>query len=153
MKLLLWGCEMWSMRKALLNKLIVFLHRNIQRILQVSMMKVREYRIRNKHVRQMFYDIPRVSNMIAAHQLVFIGKTIHGPFNRPAQQMLTACCDNIQQVGHPFLHNKDFIVRNLCLLFANVPEVTTALSRTGLEKHPTSSIGTALLTALLIDRQ
>jgi hypothetical protein len=29
MNLLLWGCETWSMRKALANKLEVFLHRNI----------------------------------------------------------------------------------------------------------------------------
>jgi len=29
MNLLLWGCETWSMRKALSNKLEVFLHRNI----------------------------------------------------------------------------------------------------------------------------
>ena len=72
----------------------------------------------------MFHDIPRVSNMIATRQLDFIGKTIRGPFDRPAQQMLTACCDNIRRVGCPFLHNKDFIVKNLRLLFANVPEVT-----------------------------
>jgi hypothetical protein len=72
----------------------------------------------------MFYDIPHVSNMIAARQLNFTGKTVRGPFDRPAQQMLTACCDNTRRVGRPFLHNKDFIVRNLRLLFANIPEVT-----------------------------
>ena len=72
----------------------------------------------------MFYDIPRISNMIAAHQLDFIGKTIRGLFDRPAQQMLTVCCEHVRRVGHPFLHNKDFIVKNLRLLFANIPEVT-----------------------------
>jgi hypothetical protein len=77
------------------NKLEVFLNRNIQRILQVLMTKVREDCIWNEHVRQMFYDIPRVSNMIAARQLDFIGKTMRGPFDRPAQQMLTECCDNV----------------------------------------------------------
>ena len=97
MNLFLWGCETWSIRKALSNKLEVFLHRNIRRILRVLMTKVREDRIRNEHVRRMFYDIPRVSNMIAARQLDFIGKTIRGPFDRPAQQMLTACCDNISE--------------------------------------------------------
>jgi hypothetical protein len=96
MNLLLWGCETWLMRKALSNKLEVFLHRNIRQILRVSMTKVREERIRNEHVRQMFYNIPRVSNMIAACQLHFIGKTIRGPFDRPAQQMLTACCNHVQ---------------------------------------------------------
>jgi hypothetical protein len=96
MNLLLWGCEMWSMRKALANKLEVFLHRNIRRILRVMMTRVHEERIRNEHVRQMFYDIPRVSNMIAARQLDFIWKTVRGPSDRSAQQMLTACCNHVQ---------------------------------------------------------
>jgi len=38
--------------------------------------------------------------------------------------MLMACCDNIRPVGRPFLHLKDYIIKNLRLLFANVPEVT-----------------------------
>jgi hypothetical protein len=62
--------------------------------------------------------------MIAARQLDFLGNTMRGPHNRPAQQMMTASCDNVHRVGRPFLHNKDFIVKNLCLLFANDPEVT-----------------------------
>ena len=32
-----------------------------------------EERIRNEHVRRMFYGIPHVDNMIAAHQLDFFG--------------------------------------------------------------------------------
>jgi hypothetical protein len=59
------------------------------------MIKVHEEQIRNEHVRRMFYNIPHVSNMIAAHQLAYIGKTVRGPLDRPAQQMLTACCDHI----------------------------------------------------------
>jgi hypothetical protein len=124
MKLLLRGYETWLMQKALSNKLEVFLHRNIWHILCVSMMQVKAERIYNKHVQQMFYDIPCVGNMIATQQLDFLGKTVHGPHDRPTQQMLTACCDIIQQVGCPFLHNKDYIVKNLHLLFANMPEVT-----------------------------
>jgi len=124
MNLLLWGCETWSMRKALANKLEVFLHRNIRRILLVSITRVHEEQIIKEHIRHMFYDIPRVSNMIAACQLDFIWKTVQGPSDRPAQQMLTACCDHVRRVGRPFLHNKDYIVQNLRLLFANVPEVT-----------------------------
>ena len=124
MNLLLWGCETWSMRKTLSNKLEVFLHRNIRRILRISMFRVKEEHLHNEHVRRMFYDIPRVCNMIAARQLDFLGKTMRGPSDRPAQQMMTACCDNVRRVGRPFLHNKDYIVKNLRLLFANVPEVT-----------------------------
>jgi hypothetical protein len=133
MNLLLWGCETWLMRQVLANKLEVFVHHNIRRILRVSITKVRENHIKNEHVRRMFYDIPRVSNMIAARQLDFIGKTIRGPLDRPAQQLLTACYNYTRQVGRPFLHNKDFIVKNLCLLFANVPEVT--INEYGSLKH------------------
>jgi hypothetical protein len=74
MNLLLWGCETWLMRKALSNKLEVFLHHSIQQILQVSVTKMKEEQIRNDHIRQMFYNIPRVCNMIAARQFDFIGK-------------------------------------------------------------------------------
>jgi hypothetical protein len=59
------------------------------------MMQVKAEWIHNEHVQQMFYDIPRVGNMIAARQHDFLGKTVHRPHNPPAQQMLTACCDNI----------------------------------------------------------
>ncbi len=72
----------------------------------------------------MFYDSPCVSNMIAMQQMDFIEKIIHAPSDRPAQQMLTACCDNICPVGRPYLHSKDYIIKNLRLLFANVPKVT-----------------------------
>ncbi len=124
MNILLWGCETWSMRKALANKLEVFLSCSIRRILHVLITRVKEERIRNEHVRRMFYDIPRVGNMIAARQMDFIGKIIRAPSDRPAQWMLTACCDNIRPVGRPFLHTKDYIIKNLRLLFANVPKVT-----------------------------
>ena len=153
MKLLLLGCKTRSMQKTLLNKLEVFLHHNIQRILRVWMTKVREDRIKNKHVRWMFYDIHLVSNVIPAHQLNFIRKTIRGPFDRPAQQMLTACCDNIWWVGCLFLHNKGFIVKTLRLqMFQKSPLMTMAPSRTGFGKH-LDNIGTNVSTALLIGRQ
>ena len=124
MNLLLWGCETWSLRKSLLDKLEVFLHCNIRQILRVSMFKVKEERIRNEHVRRMFYDISHVRNMIAARQMDFIGGAVRLPPDRPAQRMLTKCCNNTRLVGRPFLHNKDHIMKNLRLLFSEVPEVT-----------------------------
>ncbi len=81
----------------------------------------------------MFYNIPCVGNMIAARQLDFLGKTVHGSSDRPAQQKLTACCNTICRIGRPFFHNKDYNVRNLRLLFTNVPEVT--ISKYGSLKH------------------
>jgi len=61
--------------------------------------------------------------MIAARQLGFLGKVVHGPHDSSARRMLTACCQHKRKRGHPYLHNKDVIVRNLRLLFAQVPEV------------------------------
>jgi hypothetical protein len=84
---------MW---KALSGKLEVFLHHNIWHILCVSMMQVKAEWIHNEHVQQMFYDIPCVGNMIAIQQLDFLGKMVRRPHDHPAQQMLTACCDNVQ---------------------------------------------------------
>jgi hypothetical protein len=48
MNLLLWGAETWSLKKSQLDKLEVFLHRSIRRILQISMSKVREQRLHNE---------------------------------------------------------------------------------------------------------
>ncbi len=99
MNLLLWGAETWSLRKTQLDQLKVFLHRSIQRILQISMSKVKEERIRNGNVHQMFYLIPCVRNMIAARQTDFIGKMIRGPSDRPSWNMITACCDHKRRIG------------------------------------------------------
>ena len=62
------------------------------------MMRVKEEQIQNEHVRRMFYDIPQVGTMIAARQMDFIGKVIPAHTDRPAQQMLTACCNYIRLV-------------------------------------------------------
>ncbi len=58
--------------------------------------------------------------MIAARQLGFLGKVVRGPHDAPARRMLTACCQHKRKRGRPYLHNKDVIVRNLCLLFAQI---------------------------------
>ena len=54
MNLLLWGAKTWSLRKSQLDQLKVFLHCSIRRILQISMSTVKEEKIRNERVREMF---------------------------------------------------------------------------------------------------
>ena len=50
---------------------------------------------------------------------------MRAPPDRPAQRILTAAsCDNTHLVGRPFFHNKDHIMKNLRLLFSEVPEFT-----------------------------
>jgi hypothetical protein len=135
------------MCKALANKLEVFLHHHsICRILYVSITRVKEERIRNEHVRMMFYDITRIGKMIAARQMDFIGKIVRASPYCSAQQMLTACCDNIRPVGRPFLHTKGYIIKNLRLLFANVPEVTID-KRAGFKKPSMENTGHNLSAA------
>jgi hypothetical protein len=123
MNLLLWGAETWSLRKSHLDKLEVFLHRSIRRILQISMSTVQEQRLRNGKVRDMFYSIPCVRNMIAARQMDFVGKMIRGPPDRPSRNMITACCDHKRRVGRPQTTGKNFMVENLRLLFQDIPTV------------------------------
>ena len=79
MNLLLWGAKTWSLSKSQLDQLEVFLHRSIRRILQISMSMVKEEKNWNERVREMFYSIPCVQNMIAAQQTDFIGKMMRGP--------------------------------------------------------------------------
>jgi hypothetical protein len=121
--LLLWGVETWSLQKLQLDKLEVFHHRSIQPILQILMTKVQEQRLRNGKVRDMFYSIPCVKNMIAARQIDFVEKIIRGPPDRPSRNMITACCDHKCQVGWPQTTGKNFMVKNLCLLFQDIPTV------------------------------
>jgi hypothetical protein len=101
MNLLLWGCETWSLRQSHLDKLEVFLHRSIRNILAINITCVKEERIQNTKIRDIFYNIPDVKHMIAAQQLDFIGKAIQGPHDRPSQCMITACCNHQQRVGRP----------------------------------------------------
>jgi hypothetical protein len=72
MNLLFWGCETWSLPQSLLDKLEVFLHKSIRRILKISMFRVINKKLRNEQVRTTFYAMPCVKNMIAARQLDYL---------------------------------------------------------------------------------
>ena len=93
MNLLLWGPETWLLRKPQLDKLEVFLHQSIRRILQISMTTVQEQRLRNGKIRDMFYSFPCVRNMIVARQMDYVEKMIRGP-PCPSRNMITACCEH-----------------------------------------------------------
>ena len=58
--LLLWGCESWALRKSTLEKLEVFLHRNIRKIVGVSITQVIDHIIANKPFPIFFFDIPTI---------------------------------------------------------------------------------------------
>ena len=54
LKLLLLGGENWSRNAAVINKYEVYYHKATRRILKISMMRVKEDRIRNKTIRKYF---------------------------------------------------------------------------------------------------
>ena len=53
----------------------------------------------------------------------FVGKMIRGPLDRPSRNMITACCDHKCRVGRPQTTGKNFMVKNLRLLFQDIPTV------------------------------
>ena len=63
--LLLWGCESWALWTSLLEKLEVFLHRSIQRILGISMTKVKDKHLTNEIVRRKLFGILNIEEQIA----------------------------------------------------------------------------------------
>ena len=98
MNLLLWGCKTWSLRQVLLNKLEIFLHRNIRSLLEFMPTQVNDDMIRNEHVRRKFYNIPQVCNMITARQIDFVGKVVGGEWHCPAKHILTKCCNRTRLI-------------------------------------------------------
>ena len=72
--LLLWGCEIWSLRQSLIDKLDLFLHHSIRRILDIIIGHVRERHTKNSQTRTMFYNIPCMRYQVAFRQLTYVGK-------------------------------------------------------------------------------
>jgi hypothetical protein len=77
--LLLWGCKSWALRESLLDKLDAFIHKSIRRILGINIEQFKEQRIKNKQVREQFFNIPDARKMIAARQLSFVRKSLRRP--------------------------------------------------------------------------
>ena len=97
--LLLRGCESWALCEATLKKLEVFLHRNIRKILGITITQVTDERITNESVRTRFFNIPTIRNQIAQRQLTFIGKVVRNKDDQIPTQLLTAWCDNKRRRG------------------------------------------------------
>ena len=53
----------------------------------------------------------------------FIRKKKRNDWQASAKHMITTCCSNSRLSGHPEFHNKDSLVQNLKLRFAEVGHV------------------------------
>ena len=96
-KLILWGCEAWSLCATLKNNLEVFIQHHSRRILKISFFQVKYDHIHRADIREMLYNILSVENMIAASQIFFIGKVVRdSSSDRPAKMMLTESFNHLR---------------------------------------------------------
>merc|ERR1712115_772112 len=84
--MLLWGCESWALKESSLSSLDIFLHRSIRRIMKVSMSKVKDRKLNNEKLRDMFYHIPNIRELSAIRQCRCIGKIVRGPKSHPPKK-------------------------------------------------------------------
>ena len=91
--LILQGCEIWVLRTYLLEKLEVFLHRSIRRILGISMTELKYQRITNEKVKRKVFGILNVEEQIAAQQLTFIGEVTRNSDYHLPTKIRTAWCN------------------------------------------------------------
>ena len=64
---LLWGCEAWNVTKDNLNKIMVFHHGAIRRILGIRWNQVREQHIKNQEIRGLLCNLPNVDAFMDNH--------------------------------------------------------------------------------------
>ena len=77
------------------------------------MSEVKERNINNEKLRDMFYHVPNISELIAIRQCIFIRKVIKGPNAHPPKKVLTTWCNNKGRTGAPIMTNKKSIVNIL----------------------------------------
>jgi hypothetical protein len=119
---LLWGCGSWALRWSHINKLDVFWHSSIRRILKIGIMQVIEERISNKRVRKIFFNVPTTENTIVIRQMSYIGKIARGPNTHPPKQTITAWSANPCPRGGVLTTNKKALVQ---LLHTHIPKEMT----------------------------
>ena len=74
--LVLWNCETWSGNTTDLNRIDIFHHKTIRRILGINMTDVEKQHITNEKLRGMFGNIDPLSTIWRKRVLKFIGRSI-----------------------------------------------------------------------------
>ena len=92
--ILLWVCENWALWTSLLEKLEVFLHCSIRRILGIIMTKVKDKHLTNEIVRRKLFGILNIEEQIATLQLTFIGKVTRNYDDHLTTKLLTSWCNH-----------------------------------------------------------
>ena len=94
-----------------------FLHYAIRRILYIRISQVQEERITNKTIREKFYNIQPIRSIVAARQLLFIGKVARTDSTCIPKQLLAAWVNNPRPRGRLLTTNKVSITKSLRILY------------------------------------
>jgi hypothetical protein len=87
-----WGCKSIIISAEIGKKLKTFKHKAIIRfILNINMHQVKDERIRNEKVREMFGDIDKVCNFTTRRRLGFIGHTLPQEDEKKLTKKLLTC--------------------------------------------------------------
>ena len=78
--LLLLGSESWALKKSSLNRVVVFLLRSIRRIMRIKMSEARDKELSNEKLRDMFYHIANIRELITKRQYRFTGSSMSPRF-------------------------------------------------------------------------
>ena len=100
MNTVIYGAETWSITAQLEKKLSAFLHKAIRKILRINMYQVKDYRIRNEHLRNKMC-LPDMIQTIRYRQFKFIGKTARQDDSWLPKRLLGAWAPTRRKVGRP----------------------------------------------------
>ena len=105
------------------NKIEVFLHRSIRRILGIIVAEVKDQHITNETVRKKLFDIPNIEKHIKTRQLTFIGKVARYSDDHISTKILTAWCNYNRRCGGVMHTNNISIIHTLRLIIPVVEKI------------------------------
>ena len=96
------GCESWALKAQHINKLQVFFHRSIRRILGINMHRVEHDHIKNEHIRN-FFGVADIIDEIRLRQFHWLGKLGRQPDSLPTKRLLSAWAPAARRGGAQFI--------------------------------------------------
>jgi hypothetical protein len=102
------GCESWARNAQHINKLQVFFHQSIRRILCIDKWRVEHERIKNEYIHNFFSVAEDIIDSIRLRQLQWLGKLERQPDSLPTKQLLSAWAPAAHRGGAHFIALRNF---------------------------------------------
>jgi hypothetical protein len=96
------GCESWALKAQHINKLQVFFHQLIRRILGINMRRVEHDRIKNENI-HIFFGVADIIDSIRSRQFQWLRKLTRQPDSLPTKRLLCAWAPAARQGGAQFI--------------------------------------------------